>query len=190
MADLLIGWDRWLFEAVNHGYRSAFLDALMPVLSTKWYLLVPGLAVAAVLVLRGGPRERWAVVATLLALGAADQGAAWVKVLAARPRPCHALQGVLLLTGCTGSFSFPSSHATNSFALAAALCYYYPRWAWAFGGLAAAIAYSRVYLGAHYPGDVLGGAAIGVAAGALAVAAAEAAQRLWRRRNERSIVSA
>jgi undecaprenyl-diphosphatase len=59
--------------------------------------------------------------------------------------------------------SFPSGHATVSFACATLLSFYAPRAAPAFFLLAAAIAWSRVYVGVHYPLDVLGGAVLGVA---------------------------
>ncbi len=190
MVELLSGVDRWFFEAVNEGQRNLLFDLLMPLLSAKRYVLIPGLVAAAVMVARGGARARWGVAAALLALLLADQGAAWIKVLVARPRPCHALAGVSLLTGCTGSFGFPSSHAANMFALATALSYHYRRWVWALGGLAAAVAYSRIYLGVHYPADALGGAALGMAVGVVALAATEVARAGWRRRQERSIVSA
>jgi membrane-associated phospholipid phosphatase len=58
--------------------------------------------------------------------------------------------------------SFPSGHATVSFACATVLSFYAPRAAPAFYVLAAAIAWSRVYVGVHYPLDVLGGAALGL----------------------------
>jgi len=58
--------------------------------------------------------------------------------------------------------SFPSGHATVSFACATVLSFYAPRAAPAFFVLAAAIAWSRVYVGVHYPLDVLGGAVLGV----------------------------
>jgi len=189
MGNLLLGLDRWLFEAVNEGQRNLLFDGLMPWLSNKYYFLIPALALAAFLVARGGERGRWAVAAALLAVLLADGGGNLVKGLVARPRPCHALLGVSLLSGCGRAFAFPSNHAMNMFALATALGYHYRRWVWALGGLAAAVSYSRVYLGVHYPGDVLGGAILGVAAGALAVAATEAAQARWRRRQERSMVS-
>lgn len=58
--------------------------------------------------------------------------------------------------------SFPSSHAGNAFALAFVLARRYRRWAPALYGLAAAVAFSRVYLNRHYASDVLAGAAVGV----------------------------
>jgi membrane-associated phospholipid phosphatase len=58
--------------------------------------------------------------------------------------------------------SFPSGHATTSFACATMLAFCAPRAAPAFFVLAAAIAWSRVYVGVHYPLDVLGGAVLGV----------------------------
>ena len=63
-------------------------------------------------------------------------------------------------------YSLPSGHAATAFAGAVALSYLWRRAAPLFFLLAAAIAYSRVYVGVHYPGDVLLGAAIGAAVGA------------------------
>jgi undecaprenyl-diphosphatase len=61
------------------------------------------------------------------------------------------------------TFSFPSGHATVSFACATVLALAVPRLRWPLYALAAAIAWSRVYVGVHYPGDVLAGAVLGVA---------------------------
>jgi membrane-associated phospholipid phosphatase len=70
------------------------------------------------------------------------------------------------------SSSFPSGHATVSFACATVLSVLVPRAAPAFFALAAAIAYSRLYLGVHWPGDVVAGAALGVLTALLLLAAA------------------
>ena len=68
------------------------------------------------------------------------------------------------------SSSMPSGHAAGSAAGAVILAYLLGRWGWALGLLAAAVAYGRVYIGVHYPGDVLAGAALGVVVGLAAVA--------------------
>jgi membrane-associated phospholipid phosphatase len=78
-----------------------------------------------------------------------------------RPSDVYASPKPLVHTPHDGSF--PSGHATASFACAAVLAFWAPRGAPAFFLLAAAIAWSRVYVGVHYPLDVVGGAALGVA---------------------------
>jgi undecaprenyl-diphosphatase len=150
----------------------------MPAMEAKTSLLFVAFLAGAALLVWGGSNGRWAAATALLAIFLADQAAGLVKFLVARPRPCHVLSAVTLLnTGCTGSYAFPSNHATNLFALAVVVGCLYPRWAWAFLTFAAAVSYARVYGGAHYPGDVLGGALLGAALGALAVAVTQAARR-------------
>ena len=75
---------------------------------------------------------------------------------------------VPLLTALEHSYSFPSGHTFSSFAAATAIAIGNRRWAIAAMGTAALIGFSRVYLFMHYPSDVLGGALLGIAFGALA----------------------
>ena len=85
-----------------------------------------------------------------------------IKLAVRRPRPV--LEGLPPLGGAPSSLSFPSAHATSSFAVATAMTRVEPIAALAFI-LAAALALGRPYLGMHYPSDVLAGALLGVALG-------------------------
>jgi undecaprenyl-diphosphatase len=93
-----------------------------------------------------------------------------IKAAVERPRPDKTIPQADSLIGAAGS-SFPSGHAATAFAGAVALTYFWRRGAPLFFLLAAAIAFSRVYVGVHYPGDVLVGAALGTAVGLAWVAA-------------------
>jgi len=87
-----------------------------------------------------------------------------VKTTVRRPRPV--LEGLPPLGGAPSSLSFPSAHATSSFAVATAMTRVEPLGALAFL-LALALSLGRPYLGMHYPSDVLAGAVLGVALGLL-----------------------
>jgi undecaprenyl-diphosphatase len=89
-----------------------------------------------------------------------------IKPLVDRHRPPDAI-GFDALVGVPGSPSFPSGHAMTAFAVAAAFAALAPRIRWPVLALAAAIAFSRVYLGVHFWIDVLVGAALGAAIGVL-----------------------
>lgn len=75
--------------------------------------------------------------------------------------------------------SFPSGHTSDNFAAAAVLALFYRRRGWLYVLVAAAIGYSRIYTGAHWPSDVLASAFLGTGLGVLGVAAAEGAWRRW-----------
>jgi undecaprenyl-diphosphatase len=119
-------------------------------------------------------RRRQPVVLVALAVLAANGLASLLKVIVGSKRPAD--DGLITIPH---SHSFPSGHAAMAFAGATVLSAFVPRAAPAFFVLAAAIAYSRVYLGVHWPLDVLGGAVLGVVTALLLLAAA-------RRRSGRS----
>lgn len=97
-----------------------------------------------------------------------------LKPLIGRIRPCHDQSlpfTVNNISGCGGLFSMPSSHASNHFGLATFWFYviketldrtWYWLWFWAF-----IVCYSQVYVGVHYPGDIIAGALLGVGIGSL-----------------------
>ena len=157
--------DRWAFHLVNRTLQNPAFDFLMPILSDKRAGLLLVAVVIPILFARCG-RQVWPTIAVVVfAVALSDLGAALLKDLFQRTRPCHLIADVHLLTGCTGSFAMPSGHATNMFALAGAVWTARTRWRWAAAALAVGVAYSRVYLGAHYPGDVVVGAVWGGAIG-------------------------
>lgn len=116
-----------------------------------WILLAVALTIAS---------RRLPVLWTVPVVVGSDLVALAVKSVVDRPRP-HLDPLVRVPT----DWSFPSGHATTSFAGATMLAHFAPRWRPALYLLAAAIAFSRVYVGVHYPADVLAGAALGTALG-------------------------
>jgi membrane-associated phospholipid phosphatase len=112
--------------------------------------------------LDGGQREAWLICAALGPLAIGLNFA--IKLLVRRPRPV--LEGLPPLGGAPSSLSFPSAHATSSFAVATAMTRVDPLGGLAFA-LAIALALGRPYLGMHYPSDALAGAALGVVLGLL-----------------------
>jgi len=119
--------------------------------------LAIGLVLAAV---DGDRREQWLLAG---ALGPVAIGLNFaVKLVVRRARPV--LEGLPPLGGAPSSLSFPSAHATSSFACATAMTRIAPEAAVLFV-LAAALALGRPYLGMHYPSDVLAGALLGLVLG-------------------------
>jgi undecaprenyl-diphosphatase len=103
--------------------------------------------------------------ATALAVLLADVSSGLLKELTERDRPFVAEAEPDPIVREPSTFSFPSGHATVSFACAVVLASAWPRAAIAFYALAAGIAWSRVVTGVHYPGDVLAGAILGLGIG-------------------------
>lgn len=168
MADVWSGLqmlDTWGFLLINRVLQHPVLDVLMPILNTKPYYLLPAAATILTLALRGGRRMRILLVVCAAAVALSDQGANLIKDAVQRTRPCHVIPEVHLLAGCAHSPAFPSNHASNMFMVATMAWLEFRRWRWILPALAAMLAYSRVYVGVHYPSDVMGGALLGAAIG-------------------------
>ncbi len=114
----------------------------------------------AVLAATDSNGEAWLICALLAPLAIALNYA--IKLIVKRPRPV--LEGLPPLGGAPSSLSFPSAHATSSFAVATAMTRVDSWGALAFV-LAFALALGRPYLGMHYPSDVLAGALLGIGLG-------------------------
>ena len=107
--------------------------------------------------------RRWGVlVLTFVAVALADWTSMAIKALVHHPRPPLRYPEPKTLVPLPHDGSFPSGHAATSFAAATILSFAFPAYAPALLILASAVAFSRVYVGVHYPLDVIGGAALGV----------------------------
>jgi membrane-associated phospholipid phosphatase len=159
MRDLDLKLLRWLR---THGHSPAVEDAVIALGKAGNNGLVWFLLGAALAILDNSRWESWLICALLgpIAIGL-NYG---IKLLVRRPRPV--LEELPPLGGAPSSLSFPSAHAFSSFAVATAMCRVDPATSAAFV-VATALAFSRPYLGMHYPSDVLAGALLGVALGLL-----------------------
>ncbi len=157
-----MGLDELLFRGINGmAGRSSVLDWLGIELAKPGNLLYP-ILLAAVYWAWVNWRECLIGGAILAAVvGATDALGTLLKGVVQRPRPCMTLADAHQLLGCGGAFSFPSNHAANTAAAAAFFQVLYPKSGWIGWPLVAAIGISRVYIGAHYLTDVIGGWMIG-----------------------------
>ncbi len=166
MLELLNQVDTTLFVWLNSGLANPLSDIVMPVITSDNALRIM-YAIAMVLVLwKGDTRLRWLVLFSGLTLALSDQLAAnFLKQSIERPRPCHVLEEVHLLVGCGSGYAMPSAHAANAFGQAFLWSLAVRPVTWQLYAFAALVAISRVFVGVHYPFDILVGAAVGALSG-------------------------
>jgi len=173
MIEFLDNVDRNLFLVLN-GLNSPFWDQVMWIISGRLTWLPLYLAIVAWLIYKFRWKAVIIIIMAALLIIMSDQGSVrLLKELVHRPRPCHdpeISQLVHLVKGhCGGEYGFVSAHAANTFALAALTLMLVRKWYYTVFIIfwAALVSYSRIYLGVHYPGDVIGGAVFGLLLGFL-----------------------
>lgn len=163
MSEIIQNFDLWLFGIINGEIVNSLFDKFFPFITirTNWFILYAVLT--GWLLWKGGKKGRIAVVVLVLTILISDQiSASYLKPLIERPRPCHFLTDIRLLIDCGPGYSFPSNHAVNSFAAAAVLSFFFKDYKYVFYILAFLVAYSRVYVGVHFPIDIAAGALLGL----------------------------
>lgn len=154
--------DAVLFIQVNHLPHPRLIDGFMTRLS---WIMTSGIGWISVLVV-GAMQNRQ--IGTRAALGVLPP--LWlatstvefpIKSFFRRRRPFLSLMRAIVVGRKPGSYSFPSGHSAAAFAGASLLCGHYPRFRALFYTIAGLVGFSRVYLGAHFPGDVLVGGIVG-----------------------------
>ncbi|MBU6182388.1 MAG: phosphatase PAP2 family protein [Verrucomicrobia bacterium] len=200
--------DLAIFQSINQNPAHPAFDTAMAAL-TSWAVWWPALVIAGILLLIfGGFHGRALVVVAGLAVGFTDGLVCKnLKELVGRPRPFQVLDGARTIdlapatprilavalplqiktskitTPPDRGRSFPSSHTANCFCLAT-VCAFFLRRGWIAFIPAALVGFSRMYVGVHWPTDVLAGAFVGAACGALVVIAA---RNIWKKHAARFV---
>ncbi|MBO4282131.1 MAG: phosphatase PAP2 family protein [Bacteroidales bacterium] len=168
-----------IFFWIN-GHHTPFLDTVM-YLMTRPDFWVPFFAVVVFLIFRHYRKQAWWIMLCFcLSILVTDRTSVMIKNAVQRPRPTHNVElqeSVHVHTFANGKeyrgghYSFPSSHAANSFGCVVLLIYFFRRitrhaW-WIFPLWALVFCYTRVYLGVHYPSDICCGSLLGLLCGSI-----------------------
>ena len=165
--------DESLFVAINHDWSSSWLDPIMKTLRypQTW---IPLYAFILFYIIKKEKKDSWKLILTSIVTVAITDSvsASIMKPYFARLRPCaeaHLHNVMRSVIDCGGLYSFPSSHAANHFGMAACWFFsfytitgkkWYWLWIWAF-----LVCYAQIYVGKHYPLDILCGALLGILVG-------------------------
>ena len=163
MIDQIVKIDKEVMVFLNKTISNPIFDFIMPIITNQNFLVFSGLLVLGYLAIYGGKRGRITIVVLLLAVSASDAICFQIiKPWVGRLRPSYEFyEYINLLVSKGGKYSFPSNHASNSFVFATVLSYFYDKRNSLLFLLASTIAFSRIYVGVHYPLDIVFGSIIG-----------------------------
>ena len=168
MVESLKSWDESLFIYLN-GFHTDFLDPIVFQLTHTIPWIPLYLFLVFLVVKKFGKQSWWVFISIGLTILIADQfTSGFMKPFFERLRPCHdpRWEGIIHNFGkCGGMYGFASSHASNSFGIATIMAltltdrFQAVKWLFLWAAL---FSYTRIYLGVHYPADVIVGAFVGI----------------------------
>lgn len=167
-------WDSQLFLWLNHQLVNPLFDAVLPFFRDSIFWMPLYLFIIAFIFFNFGGKGFWWLLAFLTTVALTDlTGTYLFKETIQRLRPCNepslAGQVRLVIRSCPGGYSFLSNHAANHFGLATFMVCSFGRifkpWVYVFYLWAVLISFAQIYVGVHYPLDILGGAVLGLVAG-------------------------
>jgi undecaprenyl-diphosphatase len=180
--ETLSQWDTAFFYWINNAQSNRFFDVVMVFVTDDGNWKIPfGIFILAMLIF-GGRKERTAVLLCVPLITISDQTSSnFLKHTFDRIRPCHVLEHVNLLVGCSHSFSMPSSHAANMGAATIHFSLFYRKLTPILLFVGILVAYTRPYVGVHYPFDVIVGLLVGLFAALATQGLLRLGKRAWQR---------
>lgn len=167
----LIQWDIKLFEWINSGLSNGVFDMLLPWVREPLFWMPLYIFIIAFVFFNYGIKAYWFVVFFILTVSTSDMiSAKLIKKNVQRVRPCNTeYVHVVERVKCGSGFSFTSNHASNHFAMATFLILtlgrYFKKikvWCWSWAGI---VGLAQIYVGVHFPLDIIGGAILGILVG-------------------------
>ncbi|MEK7819215.1 MAG: phosphatase PAP2 family protein [Bacteroidota bacterium] len=165
MIENILNFDRFIFYFLNNDLSLPFLDnffVTLTELNKIKFIQISLICLLLFIFTAGKKKSKITTLFLILTLIITDQvSSQFLKHFFERVRPCFETENIRLLVPCGGGFSFPSSHATNAFAFVTLFSKFYKNYKTHYLVFGFLIAYSRIYVGVHYPLDILAGAIVG-----------------------------
>ena len=162
MSDFFYSIDLSVFNFLNQTISNSVFDIFFPFITNPKNWIPVYIVLWLTAIFKGGKLGKISAIGIIILIAVSDQiSSSILKPFFARIRPCNAIQNVHLLVNCTKSYSMPSSHAVNNFAMALFFSRLFPKLRIALIPAATLVALSRPIVGVHYFSDIFIGAIIG-----------------------------